>query len=97
MKFSRQPLSEGEEEGDRLQLSASASVPSVTAQPSTVSVGTSPFASTTSVGTPAHRNAAAAPQPITPSARIMALNMIGELLRKAGVSEGECDICEDVW
>ena len=88
VKVNRQPGTEGEEEGDRQQLTASASVGLVTAQPSTVSVGTSPLTSTTSLGTPARREAAAAPPPITPSTRIMALNMIGELLRKAGVSEG---------
>ena len=55
-------------------------------QPSTISVGipTSPMMRATPTGTPTHA-AIPQPQPITPSARISALNMVGELLRKVGV------------
>ena len=55
--------------------------------PSTMSVGitTSPIMKNTPLTTPTRSNVAQ-PQPITPSARISALNMVGDLLRKVGVS-----------
>lgn len=59
-------------------------------QPSTVSVGisTSPVIKTPVTGTPFHQKTQSVPQPvpITPSTRISALNMVGDLLRKVGVS-----------
>ena len=60
----------------------------LTAHTSTVSVGvsTSPLVKSTPVGTPNKHPAIHQPQPITPSARLSALNMVGDLLRKVGVS-----------
>lgn len=57
--------------------------------PSTVSVGvtTSPIMKGTPLVTPSRKTAVPQPQPITPSARISALNMVGDLLRKVGVSD----------
>ncbi len=54
---------------------------------STVSMGisTSPLIKSTPMSTPTHHPAIPQPQPITPSARISALNMVGDLLRKVGV------------
>ena len=86
----KRPSSDGEDDGDTQTPAAVAAAvkPSTLAtQPSTISIGTSPLASATSVETPARRPPMPAPAPITPSTRISALNMVGELLRKTGVSE----------
>ena len=60
-------------------------------QPSAVSVGisTSPVIKTPMTGIPFHHKAPSIPVPqtISPSTRISALNMVGELLRKVGVSK----------
>ena len=49
-------------------------------------ISTSPQIKSTPMGIPTHHPAIPQPQPITPSARISALNMVGDLLRKVGVS-----------
>jgi hypothetical protein len=72
--------------------------------PSSVSVGicTSPVVKSPlvglvggDVGTPTHKEMGGIPQPqpITPSARISALNMVGDLLRKVGALETRLASC----
>ena len=67
----------------------------LTAHTSMVSVGvsTSPLVKSTPVGTPNKHPAIHQPQPITPSARLSALNMVGDLLRKVGALETRLASC----
>lgn len=58
----------------------------LTAHSSTVSMGISTSPQIKSMVTPTLHPCIPQPQPITPSARISALNMVGDLLRKVGVS-----------
>lgn len=64
------------------------------AQPSTTSIETSPLirASTTPRGTPLHTTFSGT-QNFTPSTRISALNMVGDLLRKVGALESRLASC----
>lgn len=89
-KQNEQPDLEGGRTGDLNMTSISTPV----AHPSTTSIETSPLikANPTPQGTPLHTTFSGT-QNFTPSTRISALNMVGDLLRKVGALESRLASC----